>query len=200
VTVANLHEYWEDAYGSGDYRVHWDYAYPSQELVTIIALGLIPTGASVLDVGCGAGREAVFLAQSGFNVIGLDFSEKALAIAKRRSVAAGVSVRWLCGNVSDIPLGDNSVDFVNDRGCLHHVPEKTRTQYGREIARVLRSGGYILLRGSRKKTDVGFIPVNEESVDKTLSKKSFTRGPVLPLVSISDGGTLECNMVIARRI
>lgn len=196
----NPKEYWNNTYEKGEYSSYWDYAYPSQELVTVAALDLIPSRGNVLDVGCGAGREGVFLAQCGYNVVGLDISEKALAIAKKRSVSARVSIRWVLGNALDIPLGNRSVDFVNDRGCFHHIQEKSRPQYGREIARVLKPGGYILLRGSKKKTEVGFVPVNEESIDRSLTKANFVRGPVLPLVSISDGGTLAFNMVISRRI
>jgi hypothetical protein len=51
--------YWDAIYASGEYRQHWDYAHPSPELVAIVAAGLALPGGTALDLGCGAGREAL---------------------------------------------------------------------------------------------------------------------------------------------
>ncbi|MGM0867411.1 MAG: class I SAM-dependent methyltransferase [Bacillota bacterium] len=77
-----------------------------------------------LDVGCGAGQEAVFLAQHGLNMIGVDLSAEALRIAAEQAKEAGVQVDWLHGNVLDLPVEEQSVDFVNDRGCFHSFTKR----------------------------------------------------------------------------
>lgn len=201
VNANSVEEFWEQAYASGEFRNHWDYSYPSQELVTFMACNLLPAGETVLDVGCGAGREAIFLAQCGFRPIGVDLSPTALQIAKERASAAGVEVDWRHGNVLELPVEDQSVVFVNDRGCFHKISDEDRPQYAAQIARVLKPGGYLLLRGCRKLDgEVHFHLVNEESIDRYFSD-AFTRGPVVPIQMISDaGGTgLPANLAVLRR-
>lgn len=53
---------WDEAYINGSFRDMWDLSYPSQELVAFLATINFPKETVGLDVGCGAGREAVFLA------------------------------------------------------------------------------------------------------------------------------------------
>jgi len=189
---------WNEAYESGEYLAEWDYAYPSQELVAIIALGIIPAGATALDVGCGAGREAIFLAQQGFKTIGVDASPKALAIAAARAVEAGVSVDWRCADVRALPLENNTVDFVNDRGCFHHFGDDDSRAYAREIGRVLKRGGCFLLRGCRKSDMPPFVPITETAV-KEYFGDTFVYGPVLPITLISDAGKLDSNIVVLKK-
>lgn len=188
--------FWTESYTSGDYLKQWDYEVPSQELVAIVAaLGVPPDGVS-LDLGCGAGREAIFLARCGFRSIGIDWSEKALEIARGRAREAGVKVDLRCASVLALPLPDASVDFVNDRGCFHHVAEKDRGRYAAELYRVVVPEGAVLLRGSRANDT--FVPVTQESVDRHFAPY-FARGAVLPIRLVADSGPLEANVVVLRR-
>ncbi|MFC4076332.1 class I SAM-dependent methyltransferase [Salinithrix halophila] len=192
---------WDEVYMTGDFRNRWDYAYPSSELVTFVAAGNLSSGAAVLDVGCGAGREAVFLAGQGFRVIGVDLSDEALHIARQRAEEAGVNVDWRQGNVLELPVADASVDFVNDRGCFHLIPEEERGRYATELARVLKPGGHVLLRGCREQPeDKTFVLVTPEAVDRYFGE-IFDRGPVVPIQLISDalGEGLDANLVVLRK-
>lgn len=137
---------WDEAYINGSFRDMWDLSFPSQELVAFIATINFPKETVGLDVGCGAGRETVFLAQHGLNMIGVDISVEALRIAAERAKEAGVQVDWRYGNVLDLPIEDHSIDFVNDRGCFHSIAEEKRDQFAREIARIIKPGGLMLLR------------------------------------------------------
>src|SRR5436190_21901956 len=105
---------WDDAYSSGAYRKEWEYDHPSQELISFVATADLPRGSVALDVGCGAGREAIFLATVGYSVIGVDFSAAAIHIARQRSAAEGVTIDWHVGDALKLPLKAKSVDFVND--------------------------------------------------------------------------------------
>jgi ubiquinone/menaquinone biosynthesis C-methylase UbiE len=192
---------WELVYETGDFRKHWDYRVPSQELVTFLACNLLPRGEKVLDVGCGAGREAIFLAQCGFCAIGVDWSAAALRIADERAREAGVFVEWIQGNVLDLPLEKESVVFVNDRGLFHLLSDEQRPQYAEQIARVLKPGGYVLLRGAREAEGwyQGFNPVTEEAIDRFFGR-DFERGPVLPFEMASDVGVgFRANVVVLRK-
>ncbi|CAH2715965.1 2-phytyl-1,4-beta-naphthoquinone methyltransferase, chloroplastic [Neobacillus rhizosphaerae] len=124
---------WNEALINGSFRDMWDLSYPSQELVAFIATINFPKVTIGLDVGCGAGREAIFLAQHGLNMIGVDLSAEALRSAAERAKEAGEQVDWRHGNVLDLPVEDQSVDFVNDRGCFHTIAEEERDQFAREI-------------------------------------------------------------------
>lgn len=198
---ATVDNFWEQAYRSGEYRKHWDYSAPSQELVALVAAGLIAPHARVLDVGCGSGREAVFLAECGCDVAGVDISPRALELARRRAWDEGVEVEWLEGSFFDLPVEDMSVDFINDRGALHLVAEKSRPRYAAEVRRVLKPGGCVLIRGAGPNETGGehFTPVTEESIDRHFPPSEFRRGPVLPITLISDGGTLDANIVVLHK-
>ena len=191
--------FWEQAYSSGEYQKHWDYKHPSQELVAITATQLIRSGDLVADLGCGAGREAIYLAECGYYTTGIDISEKALEIAKERAHEKGVSVHWQHGSVLDLPFDDNSVAFANDRGCFHHIKEEDRPLYAAEIHRVLMPGALLLLRGCREDDSETFVTITQEKIDRYFSKKKFTHDPVRPITLVSDAGTLLSNLVIVKK-
>jgi SAM-dependent methyltransferase len=195
---------WDAMYRSEEYLRRWDYRHPSAELVALVAAGTIPRGGRTLDLGCGAGRDAIFLARCGFRAVGVDLSEEALAIARGRAREAGVTVDWRRSSVLELPLPDRSVDFATDRGLIHHISEAKRPRYAAEVARVLRPGGCLLLRGSARAAaedpdDAAFVALSEESIDRTFVPHGFRRGPVLPIALISDAGELESNLVLLRR-
>lgn len=193
-------QFWEDTYVSGDYKQHWEYAVPSQELVAVVAAQAPVERGTALDVGCGAGREAVFLAQCGFDVIGVDISSKAMEIAKQRAWDAGVEADFRVGSFFELPVDDQSVDFVNDRGALHLVAEAERPKFADEIFRVLKPGGKMLLRGaSPKETEEHFTPITEESIDRHFPPSRFTRGAMLPITLVSDSGELDARLVVLTK-
>lgn len=196
MTENNAFQYWEEMYQTGQYLNRWDYNQPSQELVCFIAAGLIPLNGNCLDIGCGAGNEAIFLAQLGYCVTGIDFSTNALEIAKERAKIKNANVAWIKRMITDTGLPGNSFDFINDRVCFHHVVESERKQYANEMYRILKPGGRLLIRGSRDGNMQGFLEVDEEAIDKFFDKNSFTRGHILPITLIFDTGKLDCNIVV----
>ncbi len=188
---------WDDNYRDGGFLRMWDYRHPTQELVaTVAALGL-PAGSAALDIGCGAGREAVFLASCGFRTTGVDLSPTALSIAADRANRAGVRVDWRTGNALALPVPDASIDLATDRGCFHHIDDADRPQFVREVARVLKPGGRFLLRGCRRSDMPPFVIIDAATVDRLFV--GFTHGPVLPITLQADSGTLDSNLVLLRR-
>jgi ubiquinone/menaquinone biosynthesis C-methylase UbiE len=190
---------WDAAYKSGEYLSHWDYRVPSQELVATVAALNFPAGSVALDIGCGAGREAIFLAQSGFRVYGVDFSQAAIRIAKRRATDAGVSVQWRRADVTRLPLPDQSVDFVNDRGCFHVIGENRRPSVAQELWRVMKPGARMLLRGSCRRGREGFVPVTKKTLAEFFKSPYFSRGPIVPIRLVANTGSLAANLVILTR-
>jgi 2-polyprenyl-3-methyl-5-hydroxy-6-metoxy-1,4-benzoquinol methylase len=79
------------------------------------------TRGRALDVGCGQGVHAVYLARQGFSVVAVDFVSAALAAARTRAEQAGVEVEVRECDVVDYEA-PSGFDVVLDSGCLHHLP------------------------------------------------------------------------------
>ncbi len=123
-------------------RPRWDTGITPPELVEFVAR--TPARRAV-DLGCGTGTNAVYLAEHGWEVIGVDFSSLAVDRARWRAQAAGVlRVRFLRNDVTELPdLG--TFDLAYDIGCLHAVPSHRRPRYAAWLAASLRSGASYLL-------------------------------------------------------
>ena len=113
--------------------------------VVIEKLGL-EAGARVLDLGCGVGRPAVRLAEvTGAEVVGISVSKKDVEQANARSAAAGLAdkVSFRHADAMELPFEDESFDAVFALGSMGHMPD--RVVVLREVARVLRPGGRVVL-------------------------------------------------------
>ena len=104
--------FWDVAYRERDHVEHWDPPEVPGELVEAVREGLVREGQTALDIGCGAGCEAVFLASRGVRVIGVDSSPVALDLARERADEAGVTVDWRLGDAARLPVDDDSVDLA----------------------------------------------------------------------------------------
>jgi arsenite methyltransferase len=107
------------------------------------AIGRIPAGATVLDIGCGAGTDLLLAARRTGpegRAIGVDMTEAMRHRASAGAIACGLRhVEVRDGDATRLPLADRSVDVVISNGVLNLVPEKERAVA--EIARVLKPGG-----------------------------------------------------------
>lgn len=105
----------------------------------------LPLGATVLDIGCGAGLDALIAARrvgKDGTVIGLDFSPAMLALAEQSATETGLTnAKFICGEAERLPLADHSVDIVLVNGIFNLNPD--RDGVFREIARVTRPGGMV---------------------------------------------------------
>lgn len=113
---------------------------PNGGLVTEVA-DLTP--GRVLDVGCGEGADAVWLASHGWHVTGLDVSRVALERARQAAVDAGVAVQWVCAELLDAPLPTDGYDLVSVQ-----YPALRRTAGGdaeRALLGAVAPGGTLLV-------------------------------------------------------
>ena len=129
-----LPNFWDLAYRAGDHIEHWDPPEVPAELVSAVGDGLVRRGQTALDVGCGAGSEAIFLAGRGVHAIGVDSSIAALEIARKRAQEAGVEADWMQADATRLPVHDAVVDLTLDRGCFHVVARRRRAHYAAEMA------------------------------------------------------------------
>lgn len=105
---------------STDLGTEWDERYNTfaHLLPDLVPNAVLETEAGALkpgralDVGCGGGAEAVWLATRGWDVTGLDVSQVALGYAEQRGQRAGVDVRWICGDLANAGIADTGFDLV----------------------------------------------------------------------------------------
>src|SRR5437660_2692849 len=96
--------------------------------VTELAEELSGSEGRALDVGCGTGRDAVYLAGRGWTVTGIDGVPRAIERAKRRAKDAGAEVNWVLGDVTDLQslgIGDG-YELVLDRVRFHGLADDER--------------------------------------------------------------------------
>ncbi len=97
----------------------------------------LPTG-SALDVGCGTGDCAIYLAQHGWNVTAVDYVPKPLEKARAKARAAGVSVDFSRADVTQLSQSGIGTGFhlIVDNGCIHNMSGSDREAYVREVSAV----------------------------------------------------------------
>jgi ubiquinone/menaquinone biosynthesis C-methylase UbiE len=189
---------WNNSYVSGEYKNHWHYSNPSQEVATLLASGIVRKG-SALDIGCGAGVETMFLAENGFRAAGIDVSDKAIELAKSSAKRRGLRIDFRTGTALNLPYPDNEFVLLNDRGCLHNLDLDEWTGYASEVARVAKPSACFLLRGASNKESHGqFTCLSEKRLEKYFSDH-FAIGVPKHYTMVSDAGTLRSMVAVLRR-
>ena len=130
-----------DPYVTGLHR-WWHLEAPSPELLEAEAAGELGPPGLALDLGCGLGTEAGYLAGRGWQCLGLDLSDQAL----RQAAGAHPKAAFAHADVTELPVRTAVATLLLDRGCFHYLDEDGRSRYAAQAARVLRPGGRLLLR------------------------------------------------------
>ena len=121
----------------------WETGRPQPAFVRLFEQGLI--GGEVLDVGCGTGENAIFFAQRGLNVTGVDAVEKAIESARCKARDRGVNIPFLVHDALDLLSLNKTFDTVIDSGLFHCFSDHQRIAYVNGLGGVLRAGGLYLL-------------------------------------------------------
>lgn len=135
--------WWDRFYDERDRDVPFFRAAPDESLVAWHADGRLqlPPGARVLELGCGPGRNAVWLAQQGCAVDALDLSAEALRWGAERAAEADVPVNFVHASIFEWDVPQAPYDLVYDSGCFHHLPPHRRISYRTLLERTLRPHG-----------------------------------------------------------
>jgi SAM-dependent methyltransferase len=111
----------------------------------------LPAG-EALDLGCGTGDSAVYLAQHGWKVTGVDYVPTALEKARAKAAATKTSVDFVRADVTRLSREGIGADFhlIVDNGCLHNMSDGDRDAYVREVSAVAAPDARLLI--------VAFLP------------------------------------------
>lgn len=135
--------FFRKAYESG---VHgWPVEGPTPEVERLVRRLGRGRGKRALDLGCGEGRHTVLMARLGYDVVALDLEPLALRKARAQVERAGRSARFLRGNALDLRFPAGAFDLVLDYGCFHHLVTRDWPRYRRQVARILKPGGHLVL-------------------------------------------------------
>jgi SAM-dependent methyltransferase len=140
----------EKRFGAATQAAGWDARYseregamwsgrPNGRLQAEVA-GLTPGRA--LDVGCGEGSDAIWLARSGWTVTAIDISDVAVSRARQAAELAGAAVEWICGDALQAPFPARSFDLVSLQ--YPALPEAVGEAAVRALLDTVRPGGLLL--------------------------------------------------------
>jgi ubiquinone/menaquinone biosynthesis C-methylase UbiE len=148
----------------------------------------------ILDLGCGEGRDTIWLASQGFNVTGVDVSAAALDRAREISKLHGLTPNFLERDVVFLRgLKDGSFSVALNMGCLHMMDSHDdRVKHLKRTFSLLKPGGTFILNHCKKDWGKGFWSLDDY---ETIANAQF--GDVIPRkIRLADGTTKEVMMEV----
>jgi len=122
-------------------RILWNIEMPPEALVELVKTEKVRP-CKTIDLGCGAGNYAIYLASVGFAVTGVDYSPTAIEIAKRNAEKRGVKCTFLVVDVlSGLKEIRETFNFAYDWELLHHIFPEERKKYVENVHAILEPGG-----------------------------------------------------------
>ena len=137
----------EERYKAGD--TPWDHGTPDVNLIDMVIQRPIPK-CKALDVGCGTGDNAIWLAQQYFVVTGCDISQTAIEKAKEKASMSNVNCSFIVADFLNNRIPGSPFGFVFDRGCFHSVEtDEERRRFAENVASHMEEGGlWLTLMGN----------------------------------------------------
>jgi ubiquinone/menaquinone biosynthesis C-methylase UbiE len=194
-------------------REHWDERYGTEELIwkaepnrfLVEELDALAPGRA-LEVACGEGRNAVWLASKGWRVTGADFSRAGLAKAQRLATGRGVEVTWVEADVVEWRPPTASFDLVVV--MYLHLPAEQRRQALAHATAALAPGGVLLvvghdtsnlLKGTGGPQDPAVLFTPEEIVED-LSGLQIERAEQVKRTVVTDAGEATAIDALVRAV
>ncbi len=110
----------------------------------------LPPGRAI-DLGCGNGRDVIFLARHGFEAVGVDFSPTAIRLARQNAEEAGVQVAFVQDDLTDLRHVTGTFDLLLDYGAINDLNDEARNRYMENVLPLTRVGSrYILMCFDKK--------------------------------------------------
>jgi cyclopropane fatty-acyl-phospholipid synthase-like methyltransferase len=145
----------------------WDIPGPQPAFVGLEEAGAIR--GAVLDVGCGMGENALYLASRGYDVWGIDFVPQAIERATAKARERGLNVHFQVGDALKLAQLGRSFDTVIDCGLFHTFNDEERSVFVGTLAQLLRPGGeyHVLCFSDREPPGEGPRRVTRQEIRDT---------------------------------
>lgn len=133
-----------------------------------------PRGALVVDLGAGAGADALFFARNGHKVILLDISPFALTKAKERALAEGlhnsITTQQTDFGLHEFPIKSDSIDVVYSRISLHYFESQHTIRLFRDIYRMLKTGGtaYLTFKSPKDEVEMEYLKTRASEFEENV--------------------------------
>lgn len=162
------HPSWNESYASG--QLPWDTGQPEPLLVEFVCSGAVIPGPA-LEIGAGTGTNAIWMAERGFDVIGVDVSPLAVERAHAKMEGRALRCRFVASDFLAAPPPDGPFQFVFDRGCFHVFDEPAeRQRFAAQVSAALAPRGlWLSLIGSTEGPPREVGPPRRSARDVTLA-------------------------------
>lgn len=125
-------------------HIPWNLDTPPDALVELFKSGKI-SPCKTIDLGCGTGNYALYLAKMGFDVTGIDISPSAIKMAKKNAGSKALNPSFISADMlGELKEFTEPFDFAYDWEVLHHIFPEDRKKYLKNVHRILSSGGKYL--------------------------------------------------------
>lgn len=179
--MSSRKKFYETVYNISDdeSKLSW-YREDAPEFLRKLSKGFKGTE-SVLDIGCGTGTNAIYLAKHGFKVTALDFVEKALQFAEKNAKKANVHIDFVHADIFNWKASQ-TFDIILDSGCLHNFRGLQREEYKNIVLRLMNNKSCFILAHFGRKFPFS-LPIGPAKCSKSEIVSLF--GPELHLSDFS---------------
>ena len=137
---------WEERWSRPEYAPHWLTSDIPEPVEQALADGFLAPGQRLIEVGCGGGHIAAWLADRGLHVLATDIAPAAIARARKEFLKGKDDLRFDVLDISGAAPAEGGFDCAFDRGCLHTFANaEQRAGYARNLAAALRPGAHVLI-------------------------------------------------------
>jgi methyl halide transferase len=176
-------------------KIPWNNETPPEALVELVRSGRVKPCGSI-DLGCGAGNYAIYLAGMGFDVTGVDGSPTAITIARESAERKGVRCNFIVADLlGDLHEVQGKFDFGYDWELLHHIMPRDRETYVKNVSILLNPGAtYLSVCFSEEDPQFGGTgKIRETTIGTVLyfSSENEIRALFDPYFSIRELRTIE---------
>ena len=129
---------------------------------------------TLLDIGCGGGRDCIAFAKAGLKVTGTDFAPEAIKLAKILAKENNVKIKFLVDDILNTKLKER-FDIINDVGCLHHLRANERKIYLKNLKKLTHKNSIIRIQVLNNYCKKVFSNKNKPGKNYILQKGHYTK-------------------------
>ncbi len=133
-------EFWESRYQ--DNTARWDIGQPALAFVNLLESGDRPSPGRLAALGVGRGHDALWFAEHGFDVVGVDFAPSAIAESQAAAAQRNAAADFLQADIFDLPDAlTHQFDYVLEHTCFCAIDPSRRSDYVDVVRRLLKPTG-----------------------------------------------------------